>query len=87
VKTTSKQGLIQYTMTIRFRDGRYKYVVTKLNMKASSYQALEPWLDRDGHEARNHSLYLTDIDTELTTMLKAMKEAIGKAPAAPNDDW
>ena len=87
VRTTSKQGLIQYSMTIRFRDGRYKYELTRLNMKASSNQPLEPWLDREGHDARNHSLYLTDIDTELTTMLKAMKEAIGKAPSVPNDDW
>lgn len=87
VKTSSRQGLVQYTMTIRFRDGRYKYEVSQFNLKASSYQPLELWLDREHHEAQNHSYYLTDIDAEMTAMLKSMKEAIAAPPAENKDDW
>ena len=87
VKTTSRQGLIQYTLTIRFRDGRFKYTITKVNYKASSYQPLEAWLDRDNPNARNHAFYLTDIDAELRNVISSMTDAISKVPNAPTDDW
>ncbi len=87
VKTTSRQGLIQYTLIIRFRDGRYKYTLSKLNLKAMSNQPLELWLDRDHQNARNHSFYMTDIDLELNEMLSKMKAAIAAPPDAGEDDW
>lgn len=86
-KTTSQQGLAQYTMTIKFRDGRYKYTVTDLNFKASSYQPLEAWLDREDPNAENHSYYLTDIDAEIRNTINSMKEAISKADEKSSDDW
>ncbi|MDP6909197.1 MAG: DUF4468 domain-containing protein [Flavobacteriales bacterium] len=87
VKTTSREGLIQYTLVIRFRDGRYKYTLNKLNLKDMSYQPLELWLDRDHHNARNHSFYMTDVDLELNEMLNKMKAAIAAPPDAGEDDW
>lgn len=87
VKTTSRQGLAQYTLTIQFKDGRYKYTVTDLNMKATSYQPLEPWLDREDPNAKNHSYYLTDIDEEIREMLKGLKEALASDGAGGSDDW
>jgi hypothetical protein len=87
VKTTSRQGLAQYTISIRFRDGRYKYTVTDLNMKAASYQPLEAWLDREDPHAAYHCYYLTDIDADIQATIASMKEALAKAPAKSSDDW
>jgi len=87
VKTTSTQGLAQYTLTIRFRDGRYKYTLTDLNLKATSYQPLEAWLDREDPNATNHSYYLTDVDAEITATLKSMTEAIATDAKKAADDW
>lgn len=87
VKTTTRQGLVQYTLKIQFKDGRYKYTLSELNLKATSYQPLEPWLDREDADAKNHSYYMTDIDAEIQADLKAMKEAIAKGPAKAGDDW
>lgn len=87
VKTTSRQGLVQYTLTLKFRDGRYKYTVTDLNLKAQSYQPLEQWLDRDDVDAENHSYYLTDVDAEITATIKSMIEAIATNPKKTTDDW
>lgn len=86
-KTTSRQGLAQYTLTIMFKDGRYKYTVTDLNFKAKSYQALEQWLDREDPNARNHSFYLTDIDAEIQETIKSLKEAMASASEKGEDDW
>jgi hypothetical protein len=86
-KTASRQGLAQYTLTIQFKDGRYKYTVTDLNMKASSYMPLEPWLDREDPNAENHSYYLTDIDTEIRETIKSLKEAMASSGGDSEDDW
>lgn len=87
VKTTSRQGLAQYTLTLRFRDGRYKYTLTDLNLKAQSYQPLEPWLDREDIDAENHAFYMTDIDAEITATIKSMTEAIATDVKKAADDW
>ena len=86
-KTTSRQGLAQYTLTIMFKDGRYKYTVTDLNFKATSYQPLEAWLDREDPNARNHSFYLTDIDAEIVETIDSLKKAMAFADAKSEDDW
>lgn len=86
-KTTSRQGLAQYTITIQFRDGRYKYTITDLNMKASSYEPLEPWLDREDEDAANHSYYLTDIDADIQATIASMKDGLSKAAEKSSDDW
>ncbi len=86
-KTTSRQGLAQYTLTILFKEGRYKYTITALNYKASSYQALEQWLDREDPNARNHSFYLTDIDTEIRNTIKSMQDAVATSGGGGEDDW
>ena len=87
VKTNSRQGLAQYTLTLRFRDGRYKYTLTDLNLKSTSYEPLEPWLDPESPNAENHSYYLTDIDAEITETIKSMTEAIATDPKKATDDW
>lgn len=86
-KTTSRQGLAQYTLTIMFKEGRYKYTVTDLNFKATSYQPLEAWLDREDPNAQNHSYYLTDIDAEIRATIKSLKETMASADAKGQDDW
>ena len=87
VKTTSRQGLAQYTLTFRFRDGRYKYTITKLNLKEQSHQPLEKWLDREDSNAANHSYYLTDVDAEITATIKSMTKAIATDATKAADDW
>ena len=86
VKTASRQGLIQYTLTLLFKDGRYKYEITKLNLKEKSYQPLEKWLDREDSNARNHAFYLTDIDAELKDVVASLKKAMTATEKA-EDDW
>ena len=86
VKTTSRQGLIQYTLTILLKDGRYKYEITKLNHKAKSYEPLEKWLDREDSNATNHAYYLTDIDAELKDVIASLKKAMSSTEKA-EDDW
>lgn len=86
-KTSSRQGLAQYTLTILFKDGRYKYTVTDLNYKSTSHQPLEQWLDREDPNAENHAYYLTDIDAEIREMIKSMKDGLASGADSSEDDW
>lgn len=89
VKTTSNAGLIQYTMVLQFKDGRYKYVVSSLNYKAPSYQPIDSWLlDKENDpNADNHAYQLADIDLELKAMIKDMKSKVAAKADAKGDDW
>lgn len=89
VKTTSQAGLLQYTMTLQFKDGRYKYTITKFNMKATSNQPIDAWFtDKDNDpNADNHVYQLIDIDTEINTLIKDMTAKIATKAAGGGDDW
>ena len=38
-------GVIQYTLTLQFKDGKYKYEITEFNWKQLSYYPIERWLN------------------------------------------
>jgi len=88
-KTTSNAGLIQYTMILQFKDGRYKYLVNGLNLKAQSHQPIDSWLidkDKDPN-ADNHAYQLRDIDLEINALIKDMLQNVAKKQEAKGDDW
>ncbi len=87
VKTNSTQALIQYTLKLMFKDGRYKYEISSFNEKATSNQPLEKWLDKEDVDAANHALYLKDIDDEMKELIKGMKSAIASPKKAAADEW
>ncbi|MCF8256126.1 MAG: DUF4468 domain-containing protein [Flavobacteriales bacterium] len=88
-KTSSQSGLIQYTLTLQFKDGRYKYVITDLNMKATSNPPIDGWLtDKENDpNADNHVYQLIDIDTELNALIKDMTHKIAAKADKAGDDW
>ncbi|HKR04873.1 MAG TPA: DUF4468 domain-containing protein, partial [Bacteroidia bacterium] len=38
-------GLVIYTLSLQFKDGRYKYDLTEINWKTISYYPIEKWMD------------------------------------------
>ena len=85
--TTSKIGLIQYTLGIDLKDGRYRYTISEFNQKSGSYLACETWLDPEDVNMSNNAYKLMDIDSEMQSLLKDFKQAMSTAPAAKKDDW
>jgi hypothetical protein len=85
--TTSKIGLIQYTLGIDLKEGRYRYNLSKINQKAASYTAIEQWLDGSDDNASNNAYKLIDIDNHIQELLSALNKAVKTAPKAAEDDW
>ncbi|MCC6384637.1 MAG: DUF4468 domain-containing protein [Bacteroidia bacterium] len=41
----SDAGVIQFTLTFQFKDGRYRYTISEFNWKQLSYYPIERWFD------------------------------------------
>ena len=75
----SRADMIEYTLTFLFKDGRYKYEITKINRKASSYQGIERWYtDNQKQYSHRTAGYLVQVNTEITKLIDSFKAGIAK---------
>lgn len=85
--TNSKIALVQYTFGIDFKDGKYRYSLSKINQKASSYQPIEQWEDPNDPNRSNNAYKLIDIDLHIQALLEGFNKAVQTAPKDKKDDW
>lgn len=81
-------GIVKYTLTLACRDGRYRYEIKDVNLKAASYFPIErlfnpndPDIEDNYHILSESHKYFTDL---LTDLKAAMKEPSVKVK---RDDW
>lgn len=84
--TTSQIGLVQYSMDIDFKDGKYRYIIHKINERASSYKPVEAWLKADDPNMANNAYKLMDMDAEIKKVIASFQTAMTTVPKA-EDDW
>lgn len=81
-------GLVMYTITVSIREGRFKYEVTELNQKATSYLPLEKWLDTTSRTYTTAYVgYLEQVDTQVRETIDNLKKAMTTTPPVKNDNW
>lgn len=85
VKTEA--GVVSYSFTIEIKENKFRYTITKFNLKGVSYFALERWLNKkDPSYQPAWDGYLTQVDAKvqelITSLKKGMKEAV-----KVSDDW
>lgn len=87
IKKTDKDGLsidagnIAYTITLEFKENRYRYELTKFNHKRTSHFPLERWLDPKDPQYNNDSpTYITQMHQYaqelITSLIKGMKPKV-----------
>ncbi len=87
--TRSDGGLVQYTITVAAKDGRFKYTLTDFNWKGISYYACEKWYDTalPSHTPAMDE-YLRQLETEAHTIVSNLKNSItNEKPGKNKDDW
>lgn len=90
---TDKKGVesavatIQYSLFLYFKDGRYKYTITKINEQATSYQGIEKWMKKDDPEAEKHAQWLAYIDKQIKADISALVKGMEDTGAKKSDDW
>lgn len=84
----TKGDLIKYTFTLQFRDGRYKYTITKINVQKASYFGIENWLN-DDEKLSDEVIesYLNQIDEYFQTFIASMTDSIKPAAKKKEDAW
>lgn len=81
-------GNVMYTLTLQFKDGRYRYELTDFNWKQQSYYACERWTDKTkaSYEPQ-FDYYLEQVNSTATEVLKKLEKSMSAAPSAKTDDW
>jgi hypothetical protein len=85
----TEAGLVNYTINVSIRDGRYKCEVTELNLKQSSFYAAEKWLEKEapGYQ-KVYAYYLSQCDENVKQIMASLEKAMKTVPPKNNkDDW
>ena len=77
--TKTRTHTIEYLLTVQFKEGRYRYEITNIIYKATSYQGIEQWID-DNKKQYSYATasYLVQVDEELNKLINQLKSAIAK---------
>lgn len=87
--TKTDGGLVQYTITIAAKEGRFKYTLTDFNWKSNSYYPCERWYDTalPSHTSAMDE-YLRQTDNYARTTVADLKNSItNEKPVKNKDDW
>lgn len=81
-------GDAMYTLTIQFREGRFRYSLSELNwMKASAYPA-EQWMDESSQYYKEEfAYYLIQSDMVAKETTASLKETMTTPVSEKKDDW
>lgn len=86
--TEVKAGLINYYLTLQFRDGRFKYTITKLNLDGNSYYGIENWInDEQFKKDETTQAYLIQIDKFMMDLIASMESEVKPVVQKKEEDW
>jgi hypothetical protein len=82
-------GVVQYTITVSARGGRYRYELTEFNWKQTSYYPCENWLNTTApNYAPIYNDYLQQLDKNALETVNSLKNAASKdKPVKDKDNW
>jgi len=85
---TRSAGIVEYSMKIELKEGRYRYTITNYTYKQASRVPVEKWLDKSD-KAYNPAWdnYLSQINQFSNKLIESLKQ--GMLPPAPKkvDEW
>lgn len=85
---TMKAGLIHYYLTLQFRDGRFKYTITKINLEGTKYFGIENWINDEKYAEDEYVPgYLTQIDEFMTRLIDSIDSDIRPKVKKEEEDW
>jgi hypothetical protein len=80
-------GLVQYTITVGARDGRFKFELTEFNWKQQSYYPSERWMDMKAQSYNSvYADYLKQLDQYSNDLIINLKNALMNEKAVKDKD-
>jgi hypothetical protein len=81
-------GLVNYKIKIMCKDGKFKYEITNISWKQTSYYPIERWMDTKAtNYDPNFALYLKQTDDFMKETIKSLERFIETDPVKKKDDW
>ncbi len=86
--TVTDAGDVLYTLTLQFKDGRYRYELTRFNWQQLSAYAAERWMDTSSPSYdSSYAHYLKQTDDKAKELIASLKQKMGQADAKPANNW
>jgi hypothetical protein len=81
-------GDVMYTLTMNFKEERYKFEITKINWQQVSYYPVERWKDTSSPTFKpEYAHYLKQTDEFIKGVISDFEKQIGTEPVAKTSDW
>lgn len=83
------EGIVGYTITLNFKDGKFRYTISRIHWKQASYFDVSKWMDSQDPDY-NHEKYQSYIKQTIECFDNLEKElvaAVKNPPAKKKDDW
>jgi hypothetical protein len=84
----SDAGVVQYTLTIMVKDGRYRYHISNFNWKQLSYYPIERWLDASSPSYNpSYAYYLIQVNDYAYNLIADLEKFMAMKKKDKKDDW
>lgn len=84
----TEAGVVQYTLKIEMKDGRFRYSLTDINWKQVSYYPIERWMDTTAPSySKDYEDYLKQTNLECKKIVAAFVTAMSTENPTLKDDW
>lgn len=86
---TPSGGFVEYTIHLMFKDGRYRYEITRVHWVTQSYYDVSKWADpkQANYQAETFNFYIEQTNTYVDSLLDSLEDHMKKAPAKEKSDW
>ncbi len=84
----SDAGVVQYTLTLMVKDGRYRYQLSAFNWKQLSYYPIERWLDASAPSYNpSYAYYLIQVNDYAYSLIADLEKFMAMKKKEKKDDW
>lgn len=86
---TTAQSYVNYDLTFEFKDGKYRYVIDRINWAKPSYFDITKWEDKKDplYQADTYPVYIEQTTAFIDELIGAFTVGLSKPGKAKSSDW
>jgi len=86
--TNTRSGLMNYSIEIGLKDGKYRYNITRINKKAQSFLGIEKLIAANEKEYKMaYVSYMIQTDKYMKDLIDNLKKSMASSTEKKSDDW